>query len=459
MKKKNKDYLLSEIKHVLNEVKVVNFDGHKFMLRTSVNEDPKKQGIRVQFLPTTFGDLTPTQRNDVSIALGEKLDNALEPYELRVERDRNLKDKTIIGFFIYLEYIDKIIRQALSGEESEEAGEEESTVNERKASIVGKEDEPDYKEVMELLELAEKFINTELEQYKKGSNPVEMYWDDDMVRFEQRGGNIANGYDKSASRKRGIFPGKSSAIHTLRKANYNPEKTKEEVEKHFKGRIGVEFAKWKDEVTGVNYIFLKEEIEEEYTTVKMKKRPYHTKLFDFLEEDSGQHNMKTVKGFLKALGSATGKRYVSLQMLAKFIYDNYEDITGENLEDSNPEANDHIADIVSTLKVAPEDFAIAWEDATNESGVNEYSNSDARALAYIRSEQDPKKIKDLQNAIGKKFSDNYSSTLTSQLVDVKEKDGKWIAITREAKSDYNDKQPKGGEKEATIGITWNAMFF
>lgn len=47
----------------------------------------------------------------------------------------------------------------------------------------------------------------------------------------------------------------TNAIHTLRKANYNPEKTKKEVEKHFKGKIGVEFAKWQGEVTGVNYIF------------------------------------------------------------------------------------------------------------------------------------------------------------------------------------------------------------
>ena len=131
----------------------------------------------------------------------------------------------------------------------------EATVNERKASLVGRHYEPDYKEVMELLEMAEEFINTELAQYKRGSNPVEMYWSDDFVRFEQRGGNISNGYDKSAARRRGIFPGKQSALYTLQKANYNPEETKKQVEKHFKGRIGVEFAKWQGEVTGVNYIF------------------------------------------------------------------------------------------------------------------------------------------------------------------------------------------------------------
>ena len=82
-----------------------------------------------------------------------------------------------------------------------------------------------------------------------------------------------------------------------------------------------------------------------------------------------------------------------------------------------------------------------------------------RGLDYLRNEQDPEKIKDLQNAIGKTFSDNFSSTLTSVLVDVKKKGGKWIAITQEAPSEYNDKSPKKGKKEASIGITWNAMFF
>jgi len=35
---------------------------------------------------------------------------------MRVERDRNLKDKTIVGFFVYIEYFDKLVRKALSGQ-------------------------------------------------------------------------------------------------------------------------------------------------------------------------------------------------------------------------------------------------------------------------------------------------------------------------------------------------------
>ena len=91
--------------------------------------------------------------------------------------------------------------------------------------------------------------------------------------------------------------------------------------------------------------------------------------------------------------------------------------------------------------------------------VETLSKSDRKAIAYTMADQDPSKIKDLQNAIGQDFSDNYSSTNRSVLVDVKKKGGKWVAITSETESEYNNKKPKKGKREATIGITWNAMFF
>lgn len=96
-----------------------------------------------------------------------------------------------------------------------------------------------------------------------------------------------------------------------------------------------------------------------------------------------------------------------------------------------------------------------FEDFTNEA----LSAQDRKAIAYTMAEQDPGKVKELQNAIGQDFSDNHSSTSRSILVDVKKKGGKWVAITKETESEYNNKKPKRGEREATIGITWNAMFF
>lgn len=102
------------VNQVINEAAKINFAGHSFLLRIDTNEDPTKKGVKVQFIPTEFGSLSTTEQNDIAIELEGRLEQGLDEYDLRVERDRNLKDKTIIGFFIYIEYFDKIIRKALS---------------------------------------------------------------------------------------------------------------------------------------------------------------------------------------------------------------------------------------------------------------------------------------------------------------------------------------------------------
>jgi hypothetical protein len=105
---------LEQLVNLVTEAAKINFAGHSFLLRVDTNEDPNKKGVKVQFIPTEFGTITPTEQNDIAIELEERLEKGLAEYDLRVERDRNLKDKTIIGFFIYIEYFDKIIRKALS---------------------------------------------------------------------------------------------------------------------------------------------------------------------------------------------------------------------------------------------------------------------------------------------------------------------------------------------------------
>jgi len=107
---------IQELIKIVSEAAKINFAGHSFLLKVDTNEDPNKKGVKVQFLPTEFGSLTPTQQNDIAIELEQRLEQGLAEYDLRVERDRNLRDKSIIGFFIYIEYFDKIIRKALSGQ-------------------------------------------------------------------------------------------------------------------------------------------------------------------------------------------------------------------------------------------------------------------------------------------------------------------------------------------------------
>lgn len=118
--KSQKIDLVREVKEVISEAIKVNFKNHSFLLKVDVNEDPQKKGIKVQFLPTTFGQISPTEQNDIAISLGDKLDAGLKNLGMSVERDRQLKNKSIIGFFIYIEYFDKIVRSILRGEKSEE---------------------------------------------------------------------------------------------------------------------------------------------------------------------------------------------------------------------------------------------------------------------------------------------------------------------------------------------------
>ena len=110
---KNLEYL---VRNVLSEAAKINFAGHSFILKVDTNEDPQKKGVKVQFLPTKFGSITATEQNDIAIELEKRLEQGLDTYDMKVEIDRNLKDKTIIGFFIYIEYFDRIIRKALAGQ-------------------------------------------------------------------------------------------------------------------------------------------------------------------------------------------------------------------------------------------------------------------------------------------------------------------------------------------------------
>ena len=120
--KADRKFILEAVKQVIAEAAKIKFAGHQFMLKVDVNEDPQKKGLKIQFIPTTFGQLSKTEQNDIAIELETRLEAGLDQYDMRVERDRNLKDKTIIGFFVYIEYFDKLVRKALSGQNPSKIG-------------------------------------------------------------------------------------------------------------------------------------------------------------------------------------------------------------------------------------------------------------------------------------------------------------------------------------------------
>ena len=81
-----------------------------------------------------------------------------------------------------------------------------------------------------------------------------------------------------------------------------------------------------------------------------------------LFEEFVNENLRTLKGVIKGIKKEYGHTPTE-QSIADFVVNNYEAITGEDLEDSNPEANDHIADIIAYFKMDGEDFMIAFDDA------------------------------------------------------------------------------------------------
>lgn len=113
--------LEESVREVLNEATKVHFGKYNFLLKVDTNEDPQKKGVKVQFIPTEFGQINSTTQNDIAIELESRLEKGLEQFGLRVERDRGLKDKTIIGFFIYIEYFDRLVRKALEGQNPSKA--------------------------------------------------------------------------------------------------------------------------------------------------------------------------------------------------------------------------------------------------------------------------------------------------------------------------------------------------
>jgi len=63
----------------------------------------------------------------------------------------------------------------------------------------------------------------------------------------------------------------------------------------------------------------------------------------------------------------------------------------------------------------------------------------------------------LREAIGKEFSDNYSSTSRSVLVSVSECGN--VCYTMEVKGEYSKNEPKTGINKQPSWLTWNGIFY
>lgn len=108
--------LESLVQEVITESTKVNFGKYRFLLKVDTNEDPQKMGVRISFIPTEFGQINSTTLNDIAIELESRLEQGLAEYGLRVERDRAVRDKSVIRFIIHIEYFSRLVRKALEGQ-------------------------------------------------------------------------------------------------------------------------------------------------------------------------------------------------------------------------------------------------------------------------------------------------------------------------------------------------------
>ena len=102
-------------REVLKEATTVNAGNTRFNLRTGVNKNPTKLGIKIQFEP--LGDGLETDiKSKLEVALQEKLNISLQQYDIQVSKDTDVPRPEVIGFFIPLAQLKNLIVKSLTGE-------------------------------------------------------------------------------------------------------------------------------------------------------------------------------------------------------------------------------------------------------------------------------------------------------------------------------------------------------
>ena len=104
------------IKKITKEA-TVTADNTKFNLRTGVNKNPTKLGIKIQFEPMG-GGLDPEIKSKLEVALQEKLNLSLAEYDIQISKDTDIPRDDVIGFFIPLSQLKNLIVQSLTGKKA-----------------------------------------------------------------------------------------------------------------------------------------------------------------------------------------------------------------------------------------------------------------------------------------------------------------------------------------------------
>ena len=99
-------------KELLKEGTEINAGGNKFNLRTGVNKNPTKLGIKIQFEPKA-GFLQPDTKDRLEVALQEKLNEGLRKYKIQVNKDPDVPRDEVIGFWIPLAQLKALVIESI----------------------------------------------------------------------------------------------------------------------------------------------------------------------------------------------------------------------------------------------------------------------------------------------------------------------------------------------------------
>ena len=176
------------IRKELNEATTVDAGGSKFNLRTGVNKNPTKLGIKLQFEPMG-GALSTDVKNKLEVALQEKLNQALMQYDMQISKDTDVPRPEVIGFFIPLAQIKNLIVKSLTGEKVDKPVAAAPEPEGEEAPEVAPEDE----EIQEM-------INQEMlnEMRVRDLNEIsKVVMKEDFYEFINKGNNILRTLEKN----------------------------------------------------------------------------------------------------------------------------------------------------------------------------------------------------------------------------------------------------------------------
>tara|TARA_Y100000385_G_scaffold139727_1_gene145150 strand:+ start:216 stop:632 length:417 start_codon:yes stop_codon:yes gene_type:complete len=102
------------IREELNEETNVTADNTTFIMRTGVNKNPTKLGLKIQFTPKE-GALDNDTKARLAQVLQSKLNESLRQFNLQASIDTDVPNPEVVGFMIPLMQIKNMIVKAIGG--------------------------------------------------------------------------------------------------------------------------------------------------------------------------------------------------------------------------------------------------------------------------------------------------------------------------------------------------------